>query len=171
MWQLNEEFGTVTFWTGYCLHWLDTCWSHVLGKHKSKILCLCNAFQIMNSLYSCEQRKSVSYYNYLYPYYNDWEIYKTNSLQIIVFFGFPHQTVGEMSCPFEDSSASIFNVPQLIQGGTQMVQRKQSVGYTEWFGEIWSNTATQVGKGNSCTTAQTPSDQHFLSCQGSIYLN
>ena len=69
-----------------------------MGQRTSKVLCLCNAFQIMNnSLYSCEHRKSVSYYNYLYRYYNRREIYKTNSLQIIVFFGFLHRTVGE--CP------------------------------------------------------------------------
>jgi len=62
-----------------------------------------------------------------------------------------------MPCPFEDSSASIFNMPKLVQGGTQMVQRKQSVGYTEWFGEILSNKATEVGRGYSSTTAQTNS--------------
>lgn len=70
----------------------------MLRDNTSEILCLCNAFQITNnSLYSCEHRKSVSYYNYLYTYYYHWEIYKTNSLQIIVFFGFLHRTVGE--CP------------------------------------------------------------------------
>jgi hypothetical protein len=78
------------------------------------------AFKIFTHC-TLENNKSVLCHNYSVPHYSYCILYKNNLLK-------NHHKVAKYSTLL-DSTASIVNTTELVQEGTEMVQRKQSAGY------------------------------------------